>query len=69
MSRTTKRHAPKTEASGIDPVATYRVTLVNAIRVGRRIVAGRNIRLKGRVLSEAMTANPSAIAAYEPDGR
>lgn len=64
MSRAKSSKTPE-----IDPAATYRVTLASAIRVGRRMVAGRNIRLKGRVLSEALAANPSAIAAHELDGR
>ncbi len=68
MSRAKSNKAPATApVPEIDPAATYRVRLVNAIRVGRRIVAGRNIRLKGKVLSEALAASPAAIATYERD--
>ena len=66
MSRSRKT-ASKSDAADIVQDATYRVTLAHAIRVGRRMVAGRNVRLKGRVLSEVLAANPAAIAAHEPE--
>jgi hypothetical protein len=52
-------------ATEIDPAALYRVTLIEAISVGRRLVAGHNVRLKGRVLAETLATRPSAIAAFE----
>ena len=53
------------EAADIDPAATYRVRLNEAVTVGQRRVAGQNVRLKGRVLAETLSRRPSAISAYE----
>jgi hypothetical protein len=49
----------------IDPAATYRVTLNEAVTVGQRRVTGKNVRLKGRILAETLSRRPSAISAYE----
>lgn len=62
MSKTSKQSQAVPD---IDPVATYRVSLNEAVIVGRRRVAGRNVRLKGRVLAETLEKRPAAISAYE----
>jgi hypothetical protein len=58
-----KKAAPASPA--IDPDKTYRVTLAKALQIGRRMVAGGNVRLRGDVLLETLAAAPDAVASYE----
>jgi hypothetical protein len=55
----------QTRADDLDDAALYRVTLTRSIQVGRRMVAGENVRLRGDVLRTALT--DGAVASYERD--
>lgn len=57
--------APAATDGDIDHDAAYRVTLNNAVRVGRRLVVGRNVKLKGRVLAAVIADKPGAVAGHE----
>jgi hypothetical protein len=55
----------QTKADDLDDAALYRVTLTRSIQVGRRMVAGENVRLRGDVLRSALA--DGAVASYERD--
>jgi hypothetical protein len=57
----------QTSADDLDDNALYRVTLSRSIQVGRRMVAGENIRLRGDVLRQALATG--SVAHYEADGQ
>jgi hypothetical protein len=58
---------PAQTGDGIDDEALYWVTLSRSIQVGRRMVAGENVRLRGDVLRQALAT--SSVAHYEVDGQ
>jgi hypothetical protein len=55
----------QTRVDDLDDDALYRVTLTRSIQVGRRMVAGENVRLRGDVLRTALA--DGAVASYERD--
>jgi hypothetical protein len=52
-------------ADDLDDDALYRVALTRSIQVGRRMVAGENVRLRGDVLRTALA--DGAVSHYEAD--
>jgi hypothetical protein len=60
-----KKPASKPTADNVDDAALYQVTLTRSIQVGRRMVAGENVRLRGDVLRAALAEG--AVAHYQAD--
>jgi hypothetical protein len=57
----------QTKADDLDDDALYRVSLTRSIQVGRRKIAGENVRLRGDVLRTALA--DGAVASYEADSQ
>jgi hypothetical protein len=67
MARKPASKPAQTSGDGIDEGALYRVTLTKSIQVGRRMIAGENIRLRGDALQAALV--DGAVASYERDAQ
>jgi hypothetical protein len=65
MAKKTASKPAQTRGDDLDDDALYRVTLTRSIQVGRRMVAGENVRLRGDVLRTALAGG--AVASYERD--
>jgi hypothetical protein len=65
MARKPVSKPAQTRADDLDDDALYRVSLTRSIQVGRRMVAGENVRLRGDVLRAAIA--DGAVANYEAD--
>jgi hypothetical protein len=65
MARKPASKPAQTRVDDLDDDAVYRVTLTRSIQVGRRMVCGENVRLRGDVLRTAFA--DGAVASYERD--
>jgi hypothetical protein len=67
MAKKLSSRPAQTGRDEIDDTALYRVTLSKSIQVGRRMIAGENVRLRGDILRTALASD--AVAHYEADAQ